>query len=411
MVARLPFNTNRNAHRSGDGLKGSMYITCVHQGCELYGSDRSFVESVQAIRAAFPAAEIEVILPRIGAIGPLLQDHASRISIEPLWILRRKNLRSLATVGMVTLPLAILRAWRRIRRSDLVYINTSVVADYILASRLCPRRCIIHVHEIPEGLVRSLLRWMLRWSGADIIFNSRATESAFALPAQHPARVIYNGVEGPTYRQPCTYRGDRRLRLLMLGRISRIKGQDVLIEAVSKLPDEIRPEVRIVGNAFEDPGRERQLARTVAALGLGHVVTMMPFVADPKPHYVWADVVAVPSRLPESLGRVAIEAMAHGRPPVVSAIGGLKEVVEDGRTGWLVRPGSADDLSATLERIARTPDAWRDFPEAARRRYEALFARPPVAAAIKAALITVLTRRVPDTVARERSRSAGEGAS
>lgn len=388
-----------------------MYITCVHQGYELYGSDRSFVDSVQAIRAAFPAAEIEVVLPRTGAIGPLLQDCASRISIEPLWILRRRNMRSLATVGLVTLPLAILRAWRRIRRSDLVYINTTVVADYILASRLCPRRCIIHVHEIPEGAVRAALRLMLRWSGADIIFNSRATESAFALPAEHAARVIYNGVEGPARPQPCTYRGDRRLRLLMLGRISRIKGQDVLIEAVSKLPDEIRPEVRIVGNAFEDPGRERELARTIEALGLGHVITMMPFVADPDPHYVWADVVAVPSRLPESLGRVAIEAMAYGRPPVVSAIGGLKEVVEDGRTGWMVRPGSADDLSAMIERIARSPDAWRAFPEAARRRYEALFARPPVAAAIKAALVAVLTRRVPDTVGGQESRSAGEGAS
>ena len=388
-----------------------MLITCVHQGYELYGSDRSFVESVQAIRAAFPAAEIEVVLPRAGAIGPLLEPYASRICIEPLWILRRKNVKTLATFGMATLPLAVLRAWQRIRRSDLVYINTTVVADYILASRLCPRKCIVHVHEIPEGTVRSLLRLMLRWSRADIIFNSRATENAFALPAVARTRVIYNGVEGPARPQPCTYRGDRRLRLLMLGRISRIKGQDVLIEAVSNLPDEIRPEVRIVGNAFEDPGRERDVARTIEALGLGHLITMMPFTADPNPHYLWADVVAVPSRLPESLGRVAIEAMAHGRPPVVSAIGGLMEVVEDGRSGWLVRPDSATDLSATLERIARTPDAWRDFPEAARRRYEALFARPPVAAAIKAALVAVLERPVSETFGGERGRSAGEGAS
>ena len=117
-----------------------MYITCVHQGYELYGSDRSFVESVRAIRAAFPAAEIEVVLPRFGAIGALLHDHASRITVEPLWILRRRNLRSLMTFGMVRLPIAILRAWRRIRRSDLVYINTTVVADYILASRLCPEQ-------------------------------------------------------------------------------------------------------------------------------------------------------------------------------------------------------------------------------------------------------------------------------
>ncbi len=388
-----------------------MYISCVHQGYELYGSDRSFVESVQAIRAAFPAAEIEVVLPRAGEIVPQLEAYASRISIEPLWILRRRNLKVLATFGMVRLPLAMFRAWRRMRRSDLVYINTTVVADYILAARLCPQTCIIHVHEIPEGTVRSLLRLMLRWSRADIIFNSRATESAFALPARCQTRVIYNGVEGPARPQPCTYRGDRRLRLLMLGRISRIKGQEVLVEAVSKLPEEIRPEVRIVGNAFEDPGRERALEKMIAALELGHLVTVMPFVADPNPHYIWADVVAVPSRLPESLGRVAIEAMAHGRPPVVSAIGGLREVVEDARSGWLVQPDSAADLSATLERITQTPDAWLDFPEAARRRYEALFAKPTMAAAIKAALVAVLDRRASRSFGGERRRSAGEGAS
>ena len=409
MAVSVRINEDRSRTAAG-GLKAPMLITCVHQGYELYGSDRSFVESVQAIRAGFPTAEIEVVLPRAGAIGPLLENIASRISIEPLWILRRRNLKALATFGMATLPLAIFRAWRRIRRSDLVYINTTVVADYILASRLCPRKCIIHVHEIPEGTTRSILRLMLRWSRADIIFNSRATESAFALPARLRTRVIYNGVEGPARPQPCTYRGDRRLRLLMLGRISRIKGQDVLVEAVSKLPDEIRPEVRIVGNAFEDPARERELAKTIEALGLAHVITMMPFVADPNPHYIWADVVAVPSRLPESLGRVAIEAMSHGRPPVVSAIGGLKEVVEDNRSGWLVRPNSVDDLSAALERIARNPDSWRDFPEAARRRYEALFARPPVAAAIETVLKAVLERRVSDTFGG-RSRSAGENAS
>ncbi len=86
MIAKMARNTNRTRTAAG-GLKAPMYITCVHQGYELYGSDRSFVESVQAIRAAFPAAEIEVVLPRTGAIVPLLQDlrlpHLHRTSVDP----------------------------------------------------------------------------------------------------------------------------------------------------------------------------------------------------------------------------------------------------------------------------------------------------------------------------------------
>ena len=49
-----------------------MRIACVHQGYELYGSDRCFVESVAAFREAFPEAEIEVVLPRPGPIAAAL---------------------------------------------------------------------------------------------------------------------------------------------------------------------------------------------------------------------------------------------------------------------------------------------------------------------------------------------------
>ena len=81
------------------------------------------------------------------------------------------------------------------------------------------------------------------------------------------------------------------------------------------------------------------------------VVSVEPFAADTAPLYRWADVVVAPSKLPESLGRTAIEAMAFGRPALVSAIGGLTEVVADGETGWHVPPGDADALAARLADI------------------------------------------------------------
>ena len=62
-----------------------MRIACVHQGYELYGSDRCFVESVAALRAAFPHAEIEVVLPRDGPIVAALAPHAEpHRPFEPL---------------------------------------------------------------------------------------------------------------------------------------------------------------------------------------------------------------------------------------------------------------------------------------------------------------------------------------
>ena len=363
-----------------------MRIACIHQGYELYGSDRCFIETVGAIRDTYPGADLRVVLPRQGPIVPFLEGFATRVDYAPLWILRRKSLWRLATLGLLTLPLAFLRAARRFGGHDLLYINTAVVADHLLAARFFPGRAILHVHEIPQGLALSLLRGLIRWSRATIVFNSQATRAAFALPSSIPARVIHNGIAGPPAALPQRYDGTRPLRVLMLGRLSRIKGQDVLLDALDALPAETarRIELRIVGGAFEDPERERRLAARIAAAAWSSQVTLQPFAPDPDPHYRWADIVAVPSRLPESLGRVAIEAMAYGRPPLVSAIGGLAEVVENGRTGWCVPPDRAAHLTAALARIVAAPEAWTAFPEAGRRRYEALFTQDVARQAIRA---------------------------
>ncbi|MGO9005109.1 MAG: glycosyltransferase family 4 protein [Beijerinckiaceae bacterium] len=361
-------------------------IACVHQGYELYGSDRSFAESVAALRAAYPDAEIDVVLPRRGPIVSLLENSATRMYFEPLWVLRRQALPWLATAGFVRLPAAFVRALRRLRANDLIYINTSVIADYLLAAHFFRGRVLLHVHEIPEGPALRLLRALVLWSGAEIIFNSQATRIAFALPQRLQTHVVYNGVCGPQAPEPTTYDGKRPLRLLMLGRISRIKGQEILLEAVAELPQEARErlEVRIVGSAFESEKRDRAVSKLVERLNLTAQVSIEPFVTEPSPLYRWADVVVVPSRRPESLGRVAIEAMAFGRPPVVSAIGGLKEVVEDGRTGWLVPPGDAPALAKLLRNIIEAPSAWCSFAAAGRARYEALFSDQAAAADITA---------------------------
>jgi glycosyltransferase involved in cell wall biosynthesis len=70
--------------------------------------------------------------------------------------------------------------------------------------------------------------------------------------------------------------------------------------------------------------------------------------------YSAADVFVVPS-LAEALGQVAMEAVACGTPVLASSTGGLVDVVEPERTGWLFRPGSITDLRNLIEMIARDP--------------------------------------------------------
>ena len=380
----------------------AMRIVCVHQGFELYGSDRCFIDSVAALHEAWPQAEIDVVLPQDGPIVAPLRAIATRVVIEPLFILRRRDLTKLVLTAPLRLPLALWRATRRMRGADLVYVNTVVVLDYLIASRFFAAKTLVHVHEIPDGAKLTAFRALLGWARTEIIFNSKATRNAYALPRERAQHVVYNGIAAPEVNAT-NYDGTRPLRLLMLGRISRIKGQDLLIAALSALPPRItrRLEVRIVGETFgEDKAREDALRASVQAAGLSGVVRFEPFQPDPSELYRWADIVAVPSRLPESLGRVAIEAMAHGRPPLVARIGGLPEIVEDGATGWIVPPNDAQALARAISAIVTMPDVWRGYSAAARTRFEAIFAAPAIARQFQSIVRARLAKRTSERATR-----------
>src|SRR6185295_12122287 len=174
-----------------------MRIVCVHQGYELYGSDRSFIDSVAALREAWPRAEIEILLPHDGPIRRPLQAYATRIVIEPLFILRRRGLAWLIATAPLRIVPTLWRAARRMRAADLVYVNTVVVLDYLLAARFFSRKTLVHVHEIPDGLKLWVFRRLLRWTRAEVIFNSKATRAAYRLPDRHVQHVVYNGIAAP----------------------------------------------------------------------------------------------------------------------------------------------------------------------------------------------------------------------
>jgi D-inositol-3-phosphate glycosyltransferase len=115
-----------------------------------------------------------------------------------------------------------------------------------------------------------------------------------------------------------------------------------------------------------------ELARVLAlAEDLG-VRDRVRFV-DPQPHHLlstWyraADVVLVPSRS-ESFGLVALEAAACGRPVVAAAVGGLRTIVDDGRTGFLVDGRSPASYAAAVEKILHDPGLGAEMGGAAAER-------------------------------------------
>jgi colanic acid/amylovoran biosynthesis glycosyltransferase len=190
--------------------------------------------------------------------------------------------------------------------------------------------------------LRPLARRVLA-SARLVVCASHALAGEARLLGARDVRVIPSGVDIPIEVGP----EDEPPHVLFAGRLSPEKGVLDLLAAANGLP------LVVVGDG---PLRHQ----VPGALGF------LPH-EELERRYDRAAVVACPSRR-EGFGVVAAEAMAHGRPVVASAVGGLLDLILDEETGLLVAPGDVDALRAALERLLGDSALRRRLGEAARER-------------------------------------------
>lgn len=142
--------------------------------------------------------------------------------------------------------------------------------------------------------------------------------------------------------------------ILMPGRITRWKGQHVVLEALAKLSHRNFFCI-FLGEPGKHPAYLRELEEYVARHGLEGHVRFVGATAKMRDAYHLADLVVCPSIEPEAFGRVPVEAQAMGKPVISSAHGGAMETIIDGATGWLVPPADADALLVAIERALHMP--------------------------------------------------------
>ncbi|MGA0601871.1 glycosyltransferase family 4 protein [Caulobacter sp. KR2-114] len=294
----------------------------------------------------------------------------------------------------LTLALNAIRLERLIRRErvSLVHVRSRAPAFSALAAA---RRTRVPLVATYHGIYRAdgaLKRWYnaVMTRGDLVIANSAFTQAhVLAEHAVDPGKVavIPEGVDTDVFdparvsaarvaaiRQAWGLRDpEPRAVILLAGRLTRLKGQRLLVEAAGRLGRSEEMMLVLAGGGGSPEYRDEILA-AAAVTGLGDNLRLVGPVEDMPAAYLAADLVVAPSTQPESFGRTVAEAGAMGRPVLAAAHGGPAEIVVPGQTGWLARPGDGDAWTAALaEALATSPERRAAMAAAARRRVKQLY--------------------------------------
>lgn len=176
--------------------------------------------------------------------------------------------------------------------------------------------------------------------------------------------VIPGGVDVERYRPP--EREPEEEYILFVGRLVYRKGLHVLIRALPRIRRDVK--LYVVGKGY----MEFPAYLLAKAYGVEDRVRFFGVVPEKEKLELYrnATVVAVPSIVNESMGIVALEAMASGRPVVATMVGGLGELIEDGETGILVRPGDDVALAEAINMLLEDRSLRKKLGESARRAAE-----------------------------------------
>jgi alpha-maltose-1-phosphate synthase len=234
------------------------------------------------------------------------------------------------------------------------------------------------------------------------VSNGTKEDILRAYPAISPERihVIYNGIDLEEYKKTSEISAliehgvdPAKPYILFVGRITRQKGVTHLVDAIRYLPADTQ--VVLCAGAPDTPEIAAEMRAKVEGIRATHprVIWIEKMVSKRSAIelYSHARIFCCPS-VYEPFGIINLEAMACQAPVVASSTGGIKEVVVDGETGYLVpfdqdpitsfptKPAQfASDLAAKLQLLLDDPDRCRTFGEAGRRRVEQIFSWAAIA--------------------------------
>ena len=268
-----------------------------------------------------------------------------------------------------TLLLSVCRTIRRIA-PDVVQSH-NIKSHALVACTRGHRRWIAFHHGYTDTDFKTRAynrfdRWPLRCADA-VVTTCAAFAGSLSCAGVDGRRitVVHNAVEPPPPIDPVHARRalqlDRGYSVVAIGRLSREKGHDVLVDACAALPPALRERITL---AIAGDGPERApLLQRAAARGVR--LRLDGFHEDVRAWYAAADVFVLPSRS-EGSPNVLLEALAAGCPIVATSVGGVPEIAVDDVSARLVPAEQPQRLAAAIEAVLTTPALARRLAEGAR---------------------------------------------
>ena len=354
-------------------------ILFVHQSAELYGSDKTLLLLLRHLdKTKFNPV---VIIPFNGPLKHELEKENIKVVIAPVLKLYRKMFTPKNIFQFLKDSKAGFKVISELHKQysfDIIYSNTLAVLIGIMYAKKNKIKHIWHVHEIiesPKLFCKLFVKLLQSKSNTNIVYNSTATQIFWNVNSKinEKSVVICNGLEIPNHeisthekeiiRKDYFNSNSNEIVIALVGRISKWKGQIVLLEAFNELA-KVNSNLKLVFIGSPPPNQEifrEDLEHKINKYKISENVLIIPFQEKIFDFWQSIDIAVVPSIDPEPFGLVAVEAMLAKKPVVASNHGGLTEIVIDNQTGFLVKPNNSIELAKALQILISDAELRKNF--------------------------------------------------
>lgn len=296
---------------------------------------------------------------------PIWQRYPRRTIVEKL----REPFGNMRRLVKLYPAIRLLTNLIRVEKIDLIHTNNSICPAGAFAAKLSNKPHVWHVREsfganrqYRPMLGDAITYWLMRILSEEIICNSQYTAEPFE---EHNMQhiVIQNGIDTNIFQE--SHQNGQKLKeqlgirpdevsIAMVGNLTtELKRHDTFLKIASILHREFTNIKFVIfggSNDLDQTEYTRNLKQSTINLGIDDRVIWVDYINDSAAIMSSIDIL-VHLALTEGSGRVIMEGMASGKPVLAMKSGGVKELINDGNTGFLFDPEDLDEMLNTLKKL------------------------------------------------------------